>query len=221
MTESIHSSTLLLNEPGLRWLFATLSLQHISQSQQAPSGVRRVTLVSRVFGDTWAACPTLLRGICLGAEGQLFVTEVDFPLTFSFLVVEVEDCRHRFGVSAMMSSIPSRSGSIHLRSPGLCWAPFQCFPVAISMHDCYIISLCILSGGGGWQVRGVDVEEVLRRIPVVRHSWGVVLQPVLFVTGGKGEDEIQNRRQKVVNKGALCSCRGGLTFKFDKNFTDS
>jgi len=37
----------------------------------------------------------------------------------------------------------------------------------------------------------------------------------------------QNRRQKVVNRGALCLCGGalrlwggGLTLKFDKNFTD-
>ena len=30
----------------------------------------------------------------------------------------------------------------------------------------------------------------------------------------------QNRRQKVVNRGALRSCRRGLTFKFDKNSTN-
>jgi len=32
----------------------------------------------------------------LGAEGQGFIVEVDFHLTFGFLVVKVEDCRHRF-----------------------------------------------------------------------------------------------------------------------------
>ena len=32
----------------------------------------------------------------LGAEGQGFVVEVDFQLTFGFLIVETEDCRHRF-----------------------------------------------------------------------------------------------------------------------------
>jgi len=32
----------------------------------------------------------------LRAEGQGFVVEVDFQLTFSFLVVRVEGCRHRF-----------------------------------------------------------------------------------------------------------------------------
>jgi len=32
----------------------------------------------------------------LGTEGQGFVVEVDFQLTFGFLVVEIEDCRHRF-----------------------------------------------------------------------------------------------------------------------------
>jgi len=36
------------------------------------------------------------RATALGAEGQGFVVEVDFQLTFSFLVVEMEDCRHRF-----------------------------------------------------------------------------------------------------------------------------
>ena len=33
----------------------------------------------------------------LGAEGQGFVVEVHFQFTLSFLVVEMEDCRHRFG----------------------------------------------------------------------------------------------------------------------------
>ena len=32
----------------------------------------------------------------LGAVGQDFIIVVDFLLTFSFLVVEVEDCQHRF-----------------------------------------------------------------------------------------------------------------------------
>jgi len=32
----------------------------------------------------------------LGVEGQGFVVEVDFQLTFSFLVVKMEECRHRF-----------------------------------------------------------------------------------------------------------------------------
>ena len=32
----------------------------------------------------------------LVAEGQGLVIEVDFQLTFSFLVVKVEGCRHRF-----------------------------------------------------------------------------------------------------------------------------
>ena len=31
----------------------------------------------------------------LRAEGQGFVVEVDFQLTLSFLVVEMEDCRYR------------------------------------------------------------------------------------------------------------------------------
>jgi len=31
-----------------------------------------------------------------GAEGQEFVVEVDFQLTFGFLFVEIEDSRHNF-----------------------------------------------------------------------------------------------------------------------------
>ena len=50
--------------PG--WLFAVLLLQHPSQSQQAASGVRRVMSSfcegTRGVDDTWATCPTLLRG---------------------------------------------------------------------------------------------------------------------------------------------------------------
>ena len=34
----------------------------------------------------------------LGAEGQGFVVVFDFKLTFSFLVVKAEGCRHRFVV---------------------------------------------------------------------------------------------------------------------------
>jgi len=56
----------------------------------------------RAIGGMRATCATLLRGISarysevflLGAEGQGFVVVFDFKLTFSFLVVEVEGCRH-------------------------------------------------------------------------------------------------------------------------------
>ena len=55
------------NAPGLGWLFAELLLQHSSWSQQAASGARRVMPtschVTQGVGDTWATCPTLLRGI--------------------------------------------------------------------------------------------------------------------------------------------------------------
>jgi len=39
-------STLQLNGPGLRWLFATLLIQRPSLRQQTASGVRRVMLAS-------------------------------------------------------------------------------------------------------------------------------------------------------------------------------
>ena len=44
MSTKQERSTPQSNGPGLGWLFATLLLQHPSQSQQAASGVRRVML---------------------------------------------------------------------------------------------------------------------------------------------------------------------------------
>jgi len=35
----------------------------------------------------------------LGTEGQSFVVVVNFQLTLSFLVVEIEDCQHRFCIA--------------------------------------------------------------------------------------------------------------------------
>ena len=37
--------------------------------------------------------------------------------------------------------------------------PFHCLPISVSMHDCWIVSICMLSGDGGWQVRDAGVEE--------------------------------------------------------------
>ena len=58
--------TLRLNGPGLGWLFAELLLQHPNRSQQAASVAQRVMSapceVTQGVGDTWATCPTLLRG---------------------------------------------------------------------------------------------------------------------------------------------------------------
>jgi len=56
-----------LNASGLRWLFATLLLQHPNGGQKSASRARRVMSafceVTQHVGDTWATCPTLLRGI--------------------------------------------------------------------------------------------------------------------------------------------------------------
>ena len=49
----------------------------------------------------------------LGAEGQGFVVVSDFKLTFSFLVVEVEGCRHLF----VVLNFSFQSGGIHLQLP--------------------------------------------------------------------------------------------------------
>jgi len=64
----------------------------------------------------------------LRAKGQGFIIEADYQLKLSFLVVEVDDCRHRF----VVLSFTSRSGGIHLQSPCLCLAPL---PLLASLHQ--------------------------------------------------------------------------------------
>jgi len=91
-------STLQLNAPGLGWLFATLLLQHPNRNQQTASGVWRKLLAKWLKVSTIRERPVQRYSdiFRLGPEGQRFVVEVDFQLTFNFLVVEMEDCRHRF-----------------------------------------------------------------------------------------------------------------------------
>jgi len=64
--------------------------------------------VTQDVSDTWVFCPTLLQSSLGGLreKGQCFVVVVNFQLTFSFFVVEVEDCQHCFC-------------SIELQLPGL------------------------------------------------------------------------------------------------------
>jgi len=79
-------STLRFNASWLGWLFAELLLQHPNRSQQAASGARRMMSasceVTQGVGDTWAACPTLLRGIWARSRSAGFVVVFDFKLTF-------------------------------------------------------------------------------------------------------------------------------------------
>jgi len=82
-------STLLLDGPRLRWLFATLLAQDPSPGQLGASSLRRVMsafFVTQGVGDTWATCPTLFRGIWTWSK----------MAGFSFLVVGIEDCLHGF-----------------------------------------------------------------------------------------------------------------------------
>jgi len=57
----------------------------------------------------------------LGAEGQGFVVEVDFQLTPSFLVVEMEDRRHRFrGAELQLPCLKVFTSSTACQSPSAC-----------------------------------------------------------------------------------------------------
>jgi len=61
------------------------------------------------------------------------------------------------------------------------------------MHDCWVVSICILSGDGGWQAKEEDVEE---KGCLDRFLCDAVLQasyPASFaVSGGEGEAAIAN-----------------------------
>jgi len=62
------------------------------------------------------------------------------------------------------------------------------------MHDRYIVGVCILSGDGGWQVRGVVAEDKGRQDESL---WDTILEATyhisFVVAGGKGEAAIANQ----------------------------
>jgi len=70
-----------------------------SRLKSARRDVNFLQKVSRGVGDImWVSYPTLLRGRPMWARSKRagFVVVVDFPLTFSFLVVRGEDCQKCF-----------------------------------------------------------------------------------------------------------------------------
>jgi len=57
-----------------------------------------------------------------------------------------------------------------------------------------VVGVCILSGDGGWQVKGLDVEEKGCQNGSLMDAILEALQPSLFaVSGGKGEAAITNQ----------------------------
>ena len=75
----------------------------------------------------------LLRGIWSQAEGQDFVVDVDFQLTFSVLVVKMEGCpQHLCCAELKLSGLEVLTYGCYV----LVQHPFHCLPVPISMHDC-------------------------------------------------------------------------------------
>ena len=178
--EHCGTSTLLLKGPGIRWLFATLLLHHSSQSQQAPSRVQSVILtfceVTRGIGDTWVCCPTKVCG--LGAKEQGFVVVVDFQLTFSFLVVEVEDCQNCFLVLSFNFQVCKYSPTVAmslLSTPStVSQSPSKCM-IARSLVYAYFLETVV---GKSEVCCRCWRKEVPGRIPEGCHSWGVVTYSV-------------------------------------------
>ena len=168
-------STLQSNGPGLRLLFTELLLQHPNRSQQAASGARRVMSasckVTQGVGNTWATCPTLLRGIWFGAEGQGFVVVFDFKLTFGFLVVKMEGSRHCFAVLRLSFE----SGGIHLQLP--CpWSAPHPLPASLHQHAWLLDRQHMHTFWRRWlagQRCRCWRKGAPGQIPVGRHSWGV------------------------------------------------
>ena len=68
----------------------------------------------------------------LEAEGQDFVDEVDFQLTFGFLDVKMEGCRHRFSRAELyLPCLEVFTYGCHV----LAQYPFHRLPISINMHD--------------------------------------------------------------------------------------
>ena len=130
-------STLLLNGPGQEPLFAGFLLQQPSQSQQAASWVRRMMSafceVTRGVDDTWRPVQIYSEVFRFGADKQSFSAVVDVYITFSYLFLEVEDCRHRFcSPELQLPGLEVFTYSCHV----LANHPFHCMSVSISMHGC-------------------------------------------------------------------------------------
>jgi len=133
---------LLLNGTGLMWLFATLLPQQSSPSQQALSRVQPVISafceVTQGFGNTYPFVPTpntqtLLRSIWSRSKRARFAVEVDFQLTFDFLLVLMEDCQHRCcRAEVELLGLEVFTYSRHVSAEH----SFHCLPVTISMHNC-------------------------------------------------------------------------------------
>jgi len=80
-------------------------------------------------------------------------------LTFSSRLaslLKVEDCRHCFVMLSFSFQVwrysPTFAMSLVSTPSTACQSPSAC-------NDCQVVSICILSGDGGWQVRDVGVEE--------------------------------------------------------------
>jgi len=124
-------STLLLNGPGLRWLFPTLLLQPKPASclKSAPHDISFLRIDSR--GQQYVSDLSNVTPRYLGLEQKVRVSLL--WLTFSFLVLEKEDCRHCFcNCEPQLPSLEVSTYSCYVFPQH----PFHYLPASISMHDC-------------------------------------------------------------------------------------
>ena len=81
----------------------------------------------------------------LGAEGKGFAVEVDFQLTFSFLVVEMEGRRHRFCGADLSFQVwrysPSVATSLLSAPSTACQSPSGCMIARSSAYAHFRICL--------------------------------------------------------------------------------
>jgi len=101
----------------------------------------------------------------LGSEqkGIVVLLKLTFSSRLASLLLRLKTANTFFVVLSFSFQVWRYSPSVVLGQ-----RPFHCLPITICMHDCLVVSICILSGDGGWQVRDVDVEEK-GQIPVGHH----------------------------------------------------
>jgi len=109
----------------------------------------------------------------LGAEGQGFVVEVDFKLTFGFLVVEMEDCRHRFCSAELL--VPSLE-VFTLTLPCPCSGPLP-LPTNLHQHE-WLLGRQHMYTFWRWCLAGQRCrcwrKGAPGQIPVGHRYWGVI-----------------------------------------------
>ena len=176
-------STLLLNGTGLRWLFATLLLQHPSKPPQMCDAW------CQLFAKWLSVLPNIPpKKIGSEQKGRVLLLWLIFSTCLAYLLLRLKTANTAFVVLSFNFHVWWYSPTVAMS--------LLCTPLFVSLHQhAWLLGdgVCILFGEvvAGQRCRCWG-EGVPRLIIEGRRSWGVVTCSVA-VAGGKGEDAITNQ----------------------------